>query len=81
MNYKLHISNVDTAIHRPLEREQLCGVDVERLVLVEALRLDVVAQLDRHVEVAEGAEDLVNLANLERKGLSNWLANGENIPL
>ena len=48
-----------------LEGQQLGRVDVQRLVLVEALGLDVVAQLDAHVEVAEGPEDLVDLANLE----------------
>ena len=48
----------------PFEREQLGGVDEESLILLEALGLDGVGELDGDVVVPEVAEYLVNLAHL-----------------
>ena len=47
-----------------MQRQQLCGIDEESLVFLEALRLDGVGELDGDVVVPEVAEYLVDLADL-----------------
>ncbi len=53
------------ARQEPGQRQQLGRVDVEGVRLLEGLGLAVLRHLDGHEEVAEGAEDLVNLADLK----------------
>lgn len=52
------------ARQEPRQRHQLVGIDVELLLLGEGTGFDVILQLDRDVEVADGPEDLVDLSHL-----------------
>ena len=57
------ICDVDNKV--PGKGQQLCGVDEELFLFFERLGLHPLRQLHRYMVLADCAEDLVNLSNLE----------------